>query len=202
MLPRKTKSTNLENLITFRLEIQTFIVMKRLLLLSLPLLLVFSGCGKLKEKKISIHLVNQFTVNVTEDDDLSMYYTQTINTADDPEGKKYLEHVKSYDIVRITLKVWEYDGPSGAMVTGSFCVGKNPGGDVCHSIENENLLALSTGPDRITLNYTQAQMDKLEAILMDNHKLVGTLEGFVTEKPMTYVVQTVADIDVVVQTKD
>lgn len=176
--------------------------MTKVILFLIPSAFLFSSCDKIKEREFSLHLVKNFEINILEDDSFTFSQTETFSASEDDDIKNSLDDIKSYKLVRLSAKIWEYEGSATAEISGSLCFGKNAAGDVCHELDATKMLELITSEERVDLDYTQAQFEKLAGVLMENHQITGVLEGMVTEKPMRFIFQAVADIDVVIEVKD
>jgi len=176
--------------------------MKKTFLFILAGSFLFSSCDKLKEKKFSMQHTQNFEINITETDPLTFAYSEVFSSADDEDVKEYLQYVKSYKIVQLSAKVWEYEGPATAQISGWLCWGKNDSDDVCHFLDVTKMNELLTSPERVVLDYSADDLIKMESVLLQTNEITAALDGIVTEKPMKFIFQLVADIDVVVEKEE
>jgi hypothetical protein len=167
--------------------------------------LMMTSCEKFSEKTFAASFNTTFEVNITDEAgatviDLERLLSATKN--DDIE--KYRDDIKSYELVNIRYKIWEYSGDPAATMTGTLGVGNalsaTPG--VSFSLNDISLQAINDDPEYRQIEKTQQDIDKIQQYLLDTDGLRFYLDGSVTHQPMSFKLDIWVDIKALAEVKD
>jgi hypothetical protein len=107
-------------------------------------------------------------------------------------------------VKEIRYKIWEFytDEPGeDVILNGQLGIGKYtasaPG--VTYTLTDLSLLASNDNPSHTAMNFSSANMQKVEQYLLDSNGLKLFLTGDVSSAPVHFKLQIVADVTAVVQ---
>jgi len=169
----------------------------------LAAIIVVSGCSKFKEKRFSTHINHAFEVNIQEDGELIINLDSTITSLINEELKEVKDEIKSYELVNIRYKIWEFWGEEPNMFDGSIGIGNinstSPG--ITLALTDVDLRAGNDNPNLVTLNLNSLDKSKVEQYFMDTDGLRLFLNGSVDQKPVHFKIQITVDIDAIAEVK-
>lgn len=113
----------------------------------------------------------------------------------DPEVAKYKEKIKSIIINKISYRITNYDGPSGATFEGDMLFG-NSGSLGTIEINALNLGTASSSGQEFELAFSQTQIDAIAEQLKTNNTVTATMAGTFSEGPVSFVVEVTIDAKV------
>jgi hypothetical protein len=177
----------------------------RLSLLAFVLVTLFSSCDKFNEKSFSASFHKEFLVTVSEEDGAMTIDLEKIMSAlDNSDIEKYKESIKSYELINIRYKVWEYAGDPGATFTGNLGVGNAltdvPG--VLLAMEGLSLQSSNDDPEYRQFEKTEQDIDKIEQYFLDTDGLTLFLDGTVTHQPMSFKLDIWVDVKALAEIED
>jgi hypothetical protein len=177
----------------------------RLGLAALVVVTLFSSCDKFNEKTFSGSFHKEFEVSVSEEDGaMTIDLDRILSALENPDIEKYKENIKSYELVNIRYKVWEYSGDPGATFTGNLGVGNAltnvPG--VLLAMDGVSLKSSNDDPEYRSFEKTEQDMDKIEQYFLDTDGLTLFLDGVVTHQPMTFKLDIWVDVKALAEIED
>jgi len=173
--------------------------------LVLLLSLLFIGCDKFKDKRFSTTIVKDLHINITDNSgSVDVSLNETITSLINSELNAVKENIKSYELVRIKYKIWEYVGDDAATFSGSLGLGNlnstMPG--VSYAFNDISLKAGNDDSDYVIISLNSTDIDKIEQYFLDTNGLKLFLEGNVTHVPVSFILQVVVDVDAIAETKE
>lgn len=172
-------------------------------LLLVASVIVLSGCSKFKEKRFSTTIDYAFEVDIQQDDELVIDLNNTITSLINEELNKVKDEIKSYELVGIKYKIWEFYGEEPNTFDGSIGIGNlnstSPG--VVISLTDVDLSAGSDNPNRVVINLNSVDRSRVEQYFMDTNGLRLFLNGSVDDKPVHFKLQVSVDIDAIAEVK-
>ena len=169
--------------------------MKNLSFLLLALF-VFStqGCNKINDLNtidLNSDLQKSYTANITESDPLTVNQTFSLDAGNDDKIKKYLDHIQDYTVNKVTYMISDYSGASGITLNGTLNFGS-----VSIAITALDLQGASTAGTAYDLQLSQADLDAIAADFKDGNSISGSLQGSVSDKPVTFTVTVTISVTV------
>lgn len=165
---------------------------------------ILSGCDKFREKRYSTHVITDIECSIVDNSGtIDIELDTTLTSLINEQLAAVKDNIKSYELVSIKYKIWEYIGDASATFTGSLGIGnKNstiPG--VSYEFNDISLLASSDGTDHTFIALNSSEIDKIEQYFLDTDGLKLYLSGNVTHVPMSFILQIVVDIDAIAEEK-
>lgn len=179
--------------------------MKQLFFPALALLsVVFSGCDRFNDKRYSTTVPVEFLVSVTDNAGaLDIALDRTLTSLVNQALAEHQDAIKSYELVQFRYKIWEYSGDPSATFAGTLGIGNQsastPG--VTYAFNDISLSAGVADPAKVVINFTSADIDKIEQYFLDTDGLRLFLSGNVSHAPMTFLLQVEVDIDAITEEK-
>jgi hypothetical protein len=163
----------------------------RILPLILLLLLLFrcdliDRIKGLEEIDFDIELFKTVPVDVDEDDPLTISKTFTIDAKSNDDVKEYLDKITEYDVWNIFVNFSEYVGEKGIVFEVVFKIGP-----FTADFTGMNAIVPSDNADTggiIYLDMNQAALDAINAALLAGHTLECSMNGTVSDKPVSFIV--------------
>ena len=166
-------------------------------------ILLFGGCDKIKEVEMDKTVNMEFTVDIGPDDPLTLDLSAAFEFATG-DLEEYKDQIKSYKVKEIRYKIWEFytDEPGeDAILNGQLGIGKKtaaaPG--VTYTMTDLSLLTNNDNPAHTPMNFSSANVQKIEQYLLDSNGLKLFLTGDVSSAPVHFKLQVVADVTAVVE---
>jgi len=160
--------------------------MKKLILPLIFGLLVLSGCDKLKDKKFSTIIYQDFEIS-TDGNSTTFSFDSLRTTLDNEDLAAVKEGIKSYSIKSIKYKPWEvYTDLAGEQVILNGVLGFSNGSSDAPQVEIplENLdLTVLTNEAHQLLTLSQADLDKLAGYLLSGNELKIYFNGELNTSP-------------------
>jgi len=167
--------------------------MKNLRILPLILLILFlfrcdliDKIKGLEEIDFDIELFKAVPVAVSADDPLTVSETFTIDAQSNQDVKDYLNEVSEYDIWNIYVNFSDYIGEQGIVFEGTLMIGP-----FTADFTGMNAIIPSDYADNggvIYLDMNQAALDAINAALLAEHKLTCSINGTVSDKPVSFTI--------------
>lgn len=178
--------------------------MKKLILPFFLGMLLLTSCDKLKDKKFSTIIYQDFEISL-DGNTTTFSFDSVRTTLDNADLEQVKESIKSYTVKSITYKPWEvYTDESGEQVVLNGVLGFSNGNSSAPQIEiplqNLDLTAL-TNEAHQALNMSQADLDKLANYLLSGNELKVYFNGELSTSPahtkFQFVIETeaVAEVD-------
>lgn len=177
--------------------------------ISTPLLIIvaaflFSSCDKFNDKRFSTTIIKDLHISITDNSgSVDINLNETITSMINDELAAVKENIKSYELVQIKYKVWEYIGDPAANFSGSLGIGNMnatmPG--VSYAFSDINLQAGNDDSDYVLMSFNSTDIEKVEQYFLDTNGLKLFLEGNVTHVPVSFILQVVVDVDAIAETK-
>ena len=167
--------------------------MKNLRILPLFLALIFLfGCDLidkikgLEEIDFDIELFKSIPVAVAADDPNTINETFTVDAKTNQDVKDYLDKVTEYDIWNIFVDFTDYVGEKGIVFEGTIKIGP-----FSADFTGMNAITPSDYADNggiIYLDLNQTALDAINAALIAGHKLDCSINGTVSDKPVSFTI--------------
>lgn len=176
--------------------------MKKLLLPLLLGMLLLSSCDKLKDKKFSTIINQDFEISL--DGTTTTFNFDSIRTTlDNADLDAVKDAIKSYSVKSIKYKPWEvYTDVDGEQVVLNGVLGFGNGNSTAPQIEipleNLDLNAL-TNEAHQTLSLSQADLDKLADYLLSGNELKIYFNGELSTSPAHTKFQFVIETEAVAE---
>lgn len=171
------------------------------LLLLLLTVLLFTSCDKMKEKRFSTTIPFDFEIEITEDSSAVIDLDGEITAFINAELAGVQEQIKSYELVGIKYRIWEFYGNTPNKFNGSLGFAKR-GESVAGVNYNFTDLDLETAFGQIThtaMNFTSDDIAKIQQYFVDSNGMSLFLSGEVESKPVHFVLQVVVDVDAIAE---
>ncbi|NQX91382.1 MAG: hypothetical protein HRT74_04470 [Flavobacteriales bacterium] len=174
--------------------------MKRILLTipALALLLCLNSCDKLNEQSFGVQLVKDFEINLAEGE-TSFSQEDILNAIEANSDLDGLEDkIVDYRIKTVSYKVWEYQGPAEATFDGliRFEDTANAAEFVSVDIVDQVLSSLNDSDERVTLDFTDGEIERLASYLLEGNSVKFKSSGDVSSAPMSMILQVFVDVEV------
>ncbi|MDZ4824458.1 MAG: hypothetical protein SH856_13445 [Flavobacteriales bacterium] len=168
------------------------------------LTLMFASCDKFRDKRYSTHIIADFECSVTDNGGtLDIDISETLTSMINEELEAVKDKIKSYELISIKYKIWEYVGDASATFVGSLGIGNLsstlPG--VSYEFNDISLQAGNDDTAHVLMSLNSSEIDKIEQYFLDTDGLKLFLEGNVTHVPMSFILQVVVDIDAIAEEK-
>ena len=158
--------------------------------LSYPVVILFllftQACDKVNDLNtidLNSDLEKSYTANITDSDPLTVNETFNVEAGNDDKIKKYIDHIQDYTVNKVTYKISDYSGASGILLNGNLNIGS-----VSVAVTDLDLQAASTSGTVYDLQLSQADLDAIAADFKDGNSISGSLQGSVSDKPVTFTV--------------
>lgn len=177
----------------------------RFALAAFVLVFLFSGCDKFSEKRFSSTVYLDFEINKLDTDPVIVDFEDILSALTNEELEKVKDKIKSYELVSITYKIWEFYGASdGATFTGNMGIGNvnmaAPG--VNYAFNDISLKAGNDNPNQVLMQFNSQEIDKIQQYFLDTDGLRFFLDGNVSEVPVHFKVALTVNIDAIAEVKD
>lgn len=183
--------------------------MKRVtLLLSLSVAFIFllNGCDKFTEKTFSTTIEVRFPVTASSETsgEMEIDLTELADIlAANPDLAEHKDKIKSYKLVGIRYKVFEYWNSPTTTFNGSIGFGNKemtaPGPQ--YGLQNISLQASMDQADLSVMNLDQNAISQIQQFISDSDALKIFLKGTVSENPVDFKLYMQLDIDAVAEVK-
>ena len=141
------------------------------------------------------------TINITEESTATdVAYTKTIilDATSDPDINDYKEKIKGFTIKKISYQVTSFTGASLSTFSGNLAFGDASlaTSAVAATITNLNLQQAFTSATLYELTFNQADVDKIEALLLDDKAVKIYLTGTLSQTPVICDVNIIVEVSV------
>ena len=177
----------------------------RLALAAVAFLFLFSGCEKFNEKRFSTTVYLDFEINKSDTDPVIVDFDDDLTALSNEDLEEVKDKIKSYELVSITYKIWEFYGASDAATfNGSLGIGNvnmtTPG--VSYTFNDISLKAGNDNPDQVLMQFNSQEIDKIQQYFLDTDGLRLFLDGNVSEVPVHFKVAVTVNIDAIAEVKE
>jgi hypothetical protein len=164
-------------------------------------ILFFAGCDKFKEKRFSTTIPYAFEVDITENGETTIGLTGELTSLINEELNKVKDDIKSYELVSITYKIWEYypAGPNTFTGTIGFGNANSTQAGVTYTYNDIDLQAGNDNPSQVNMNLNSQDIERIQQYFLDTNGLKLYLNGSVTNKPVHFKLQVVVNIDAIAE---
>lgn len=181
--------------------------MKKLYMLAFGILVssLFTSCEKLTEQRFGTSFSYDFVVDMQNTE---QPYTIDLTSILDvlqknAELAQHADHIKSFELVEVKYKVYEYyDSPTN-LFTGYLGMGSSNAStpDVRQGLTDFSLQGSmdATNPERIT--FSAEDVKKINDYFMQTKSLKLFLNGTTTETPARFKLNVQVDVDAVAEVK-
>lgn len=177
-----------------------------LLSLSIAFIFLLNGCDQFKEKKFSTTIEVRFPVSASSDTPgaLEIDLTQLADVlAENPDLAQHKDKIKSYKLVGIKYKVFEYWNSPSTTFNGSIGFG-NKEMTSPKTEFNLNNISLQASMDQTELSVMEldnVEMSQIQQYFTDSDALKIFLKGAVSENPVDFKLYMQIDIDAIAEVK-
>ena len=112
----------------------------------------------------------------------------------DSEINRYKDKIKSYSVNSITLQILNYVGDDGITLTGTLEFG-----NVIVEINNLDLSALDQSGEEMELNIPMDDLAEVAQELEGGNDVSGSIEGTVSDKPVSFTLKLNFDVSLEAQ---
>jgi hypothetical protein len=169
--------------------------------LAIALLFLFSGCDKLKDKRFSTTIPIVFEIDKPEGGELVVDLDDDITAMINEELNQVKEQIKSYELVSVEYKIWEFWGVEETTFNGMLGIGNvnstTPG--VEYSFNDVSIKAGSEDPAQVTMNFNSQSIDKIQQYFMDTDGLRIFLNGSTSHAPIHFKLAIEINIDAIAE---
>lgn len=178
--------------------------MKKLILPILLGMLLLTGCDKLKEKKLSTIIYQEFEITA-DGTNTTFSFDSVRTTLDNADLEQVKESIKSYSIKSIKYKPWEvYTDEIGEQILLNGVLGFGNGDSSTPQIEipldNLDLTSLTNEAHQI-LSLSQSDLNKLADYLLSGNELKIYFNGELSTAPAHTMFQFVIETEAVAEVK-
>lgn len=165
---------------------------------------LFVGCDRFSEQDFDAALIKNFEIVIDENTGDIAFSLEEIMDALENEGIEPIqESIVRYNIRDIKYKVWEYAGPAESKWNGSLSILSQDGSSLYdHAVVDRVLLELNDDEDHPKLPFTQEQKDRIAEELLNGNSFRIKAEGSISETPVSFILQVVADVTATADLKD
>lgn len=167
------------------------------------MLLVFSGCDKMKEKRFSTTIPYDIEIDLAEGESTVIDVNGQLTSMINAELEKVKDNIKSYELKSIEYKIFEFWGASPNAFNGSIGFGNAnsiaPGVD--YEFNDIDLQAGNDNPNRVKLNLNSQDIAKIQQYFLDTNGLRLYLTGNTTQTPVHFIMQIVVNVDAIAEVK-
>ncbi len=157
------------------------------------IILLFFGCDKIKEVStvdIETDLEKDLIFSISETDPSSVNENFSISATDNTEIARYRENIREITINRVYYQVIEYSGTENVLLTGTLELGP-----IDIQVEDLNLNAMYNTGQENELDLFETELRQLADDLDVKDKVDGSLTGNVSDKPLTFAVRLIMDVE-------
>lgn len=166
-------------------------------------LFILSGCEKFKEKRFSTTIPYDIEINLEEGETTVVDVTGQLSSMINKELEKVKDNIKSYELVSIEYKIFEFWGATPNSFTGNIGFGNAnstaPGSS--YEFSGIDLQAGNDNPNRVKMNFNSQDIAKIQQYFLDTNGLKLYLTGNTTEVPVHFVMQVVVNVDAIAEVK-
>lgn len=180
------------------------ILMKNYILPLIAFAMVFAGCDQLKDKNFDATYAKNLTIDIDENNGEGTFDLQEIlNALSNENLEQVQDKIKSYDIRELSYKIWEYDGPAESLLNAEMKMLSSTG-EVLFSItlDPELLQVLNSDDSYRTIPMTATEEEAIVTELLKENSVTIQAVGSVSEVPVHFVLQLVADITATAEVED
>jgi hypothetical protein len=177
--------------------------MKHISIVCLSLLTMFllAGCDKFKEKRFSTTIPIVFEIDKAEGADLIVNMDDEITALINEKLSEVQEEIKSYELVSIEYKIWEFWGVEATTFSGSLGIGNanatSPG--VEYAFNDISIMDGSNDPAQVTMNFNSQSIDKIQQYFLDTNGLRLFLSGQTSHAPIHFKIAIEVNIDAIAE---
>ena len=140
----------------------------------------------LKEFEFELDLSKPFYVDISAEDPNSINEVFVLDASSDPDIAEYLSDINEYDIWTIAFTITDYVGAEDILFSGTLDVGGFVVDLTGENALNPYQMAMAGGLYYLNLENDDLQM--LNAVMLGNHKLQGSLVGTVSGQPVKFTI--------------
>jgi len=149
-------------------------------------LLSFSNCDKIAEAlNIESPFSNHFIINVTENDDLLFLLDEEFDLSTNQDFQNNKDKIEYFTLKKVYYEIADYEGDPGILGSGSISFSDDNGqlGDAIFQT-NIDFYALFESGAETTLPITEETKNAIQNALKNDMKVMVSIEGLVTDKPV------------------
>ncbi len=147
------------------------------------------GCNKIESLgtvDVNGDIEKDFNVSITSSDPSTFTDTFNIEAGSNSHIAKYLSQIKSYTVSKVTYRIANYSGAQGVTLTGHIKFGS-----ISYDLTNVDLKTLSDNATVTTIPFDKVSLDAIAADFKDGNSVAGTIDGTVSDKPVSFTVAVV-----------
>jgi hypothetical protein len=171
------------------------------LCIALFTLMALSGCDKFKDQRFSTTIPLVFEVDKAEGGELIVEMDEEITALLNEELYAVRENIKSYELVSIKYKIWEFWGVEQTTFNGSLGIGKKnstmPG--VQYAFSDLNIMEGDANPAQVTMTFSAQDIEKIQQYFMDTNGLSVFLNGSTSNAPIHFKLAIEVNIDAIAE---
>jgi len=177
--------------------------MKHLYIVCFSLVAIFllAGCDKFKEKRFSTTIPIVFEIDKAEGADLIVDMEDEITALINDQLNEVSEEIKSYELVSIEYKIWEFWGTETTTFSGSLGIGNAnaTGPGVEYAFNDISIMDGSNDPAQVTMNFNSQSIDKIQQYFLDTNGLRLFLSGQTSHAPIHFKIAIEVNIDAIAE---
>lgn len=163
---------------------------------------LFVACDLLDDADdIDFDATLEQSINVTEaSTGTNVNYAETIilDATDDPDIDEYKDKITGFTINKVSYQITGFDGTAGTTFTGTLSFGDASlaTSTVSATITNLNLQTANSSGQIFDLTISQADVDKVAALLKDDKAVKIYLDGVLSNTPLYCTVRVILEVTV------
>lgn len=166
-------------------------------------LIILSGCEKFKEKRFSTTIPYDIEIDLAEGESTTIDVTGQLTSMINSELEKVKDEIKSYELVSIEYKIFEFWGASPNAFTGNIGFGNanSTGPGANYAFNDIDLQAGNDNPNRVKMNLNSQDIAKIQQYFLDTNGLKLYLTGNASQTPVHFIMQVVVNVDAIAEVK-
>lgn len=171
------------------------------LLSGLLCIALFSGCDKMKDKRFSTTIPLVFEIDKAEGAELVVDLEDDLTALINEELNSVKGSIKSYELVSIKYKIWEFWGVEETTFSGSLGIGNKtstvPG--VEYTFSEVSIKAGNDNPNQVTMNFNSQSIDRIQQYFLDTDGLRLYLNGSTSHAPIHFKLAVEVNVDAIAE---
>jgi hypothetical protein len=172
-----------------------------LILSGLLCMALFTGCDKLKEKRFSTTIPLVFEIDKAEGGSLEVDLEDEITSLINDQLNEVKESIKSYEVVSIKYKIWEFWGVEETTFNGRLGIGNKsataPG--VEYAFTDLQIKNGSENPAQVTMNFGSQDLDRIQNYFLNSNGVRIFLDGSTSHAPIHFKLAVEVNIDAIAE---
>ncbi len=160
------------------------------ILLVIPVYFQSCDLDKIKTIDLNGNITKNITVSITDADPTTVSEVFTVDASTNAEMAKHLDKIEKYTIKTIRYMIKNYTGAEGITLDGHVNFG-----DISVPVTNLDLKAASTAQTIFDITIDEAALTAISEDLENGNSISGELEGTVSGKPVSFVVEVTFNVD-------